>query len=914
MTDSAQTERKRVYLIDGSSFIFRAYHSLPPLSRKDGTPVGAVLGFSNMLLRIIEDKHCDYIACIFDTARHTFRNEIYDLYKANRDAPPEDLRPQFAIVREATKAFNVASIELDGFEADDLIATYAKVATEAGYETVIVSSDKDLMQLINDQVMMLDTMKNKEIREPEVFEKFGVGPNKVVDIQSLAGDSVDNVPGVPGIGVKTAALLINEYGDLDTLLERAGEIKQNKRRENLIEFADQARLSRDLVTLKDDIPLPMPMEDLAKTEADAETLLPFLEENGFGKLISRLLPGQESAGAKAAAEEAAGEKSYELVTTVEQLDKWIFAAAREGLVAVDTETTSVDAASAKLVGISMATAPGKACYIPLEHKDVLGTKLDNQIDTKEAIARLKPLLEDPAVMKVGHNMKYDMTILHNVGIDITPVDDTMLMSYTLEAGQHGHGMDELAGLFLNHVTIKFKEVAGSGKSQVTFDFVELDKALDYAAEDADITLQLYHLFKSRLPLEQMTTLYETIERPLIPVLAKMEQTGVTVDRERLRLLSYDFAQRAAELEKEIHEMAGETFNVASPKQLGEVLFDKLGMPGGKKGKTGAYGTGADVLESLVAQGFDLPAKVIERRQVEKLRSTYTDSLQDQINPATDRVHTSYAMAIASTGRLSSTDPNLQNIPVRTDEGRKIREAFIPAAGRTLLSIDYSQIELRLTAHIANEPALKQAFHDGLDIHAMTASQVFGLPIEGMDPMVRRQAKAINFGIIYGISAFGLANNLAIPQHEAKTFISAYFERFPGIKTYMEEAKAFCHEHGYVETLFGRRIHLKGIADKNGAVRSFAERQAINAPIQGTAADIIKRAMVRIPAALKNAELSARMLLTVHDELIFEVLPEELDRTVTVVREIMENAHRPVVELSIPLVADAGQGKNWAEAH
>lgn len=914
MSDLNENGRKRLYLVDASSFIFRAYHSLPPLSRPDGTPVGAVLGYSNMLLRIIEDKHCDYIACIFDTARITFRNEIYDLYKANRDAPPEDLRPQFAIVREATKAFNVACVELEGFEADDLIAAYAKEATAAGYETVIVSSDKDLMQLINDQVMMLDTMKNREIREPEVFEKFGVGPNKVVDIQALAGDSVDNVPGVPGIGVKTAALLINEYGDLDTLLERAGEIKQNKRRENLIEFADQARMSRELVRLKDDMPLPVPMAELVKREAEPDVLRPFLEFNGFGKLMARLGASMGDAPASHAVLENSAEKSYELVTTLEQLDSWIKTAAREGLLAVDTETTSIDATSAKLVGISMAITPNKACYIPLEHKDVLGSKLDGQIETSEAIARLKPLLEDPSVMKVGHNMKYDMTILHNAGIDVFPVDDTMLMSYVLEAGQHGHGMDELAGLFLNHVTIKFKDVAGSGKSQVTFDYVELDKALDYAAEDADITLQLYHLFKSRLPLEQMTTLYETIERPLIPVLAEIEQAGITVDKEKLRLLSHDFAQRAAELEKEIHSLAGETFNVASPKQLGEVLFDKLGMPGGKKGKTGAYGTGADVLESLVAQGFDLPSKVMERRQVEKLRSTYTDALQEQINPATGRVHTSFAMAIASTGRLSSTDPNLQNIPVRTEEGRKIREAFIPAAGCTLLSIDYSQIELRLTAHIANEPALKQAFHDGLDIHAMTAAQVFGVPIEGMDPMVRRQAKAINFGIIYGISAFGLANNLAIPQHEAKTFIAAYFERFPGIKTYMAEAKAFCHEHGYVETLFGRRIHLKGIADKNGAVRSFAERQAINAPIQGTAADIIKRAMIQIPAALKNAELSAKMLLTVHDELLFEVVPDEVDRTIAVVRDVMENAHRPVIELSVPIVADAGQGINWAEAH
>ncbi len=916
-------------LIDGSGYIFRAFYALPAMTRPDGTPVNAVYGFTNMLVKLLADTESEDVAVIFDTARKTFRNEIYPDYKANRPPPPEELIPQFDLIREATRAFNVPCIELAGYEADDLIATYARLARERGQKVTVVSSDKDLMQLVDEGVAMFDPVKNRAIGRDQVVERFGVPPEKVIDVQSLAGDATDNVPGVPGIGVKTAAQLIQEYGDLDTLLERAGEIKQPKRRQNLIEFAEQARISRKLVTLEQNVPIEVPLDDLKLHAPDPETVRAFLEENGFRTVLARLgdLVGEAgtapSTAATAALAPEPGAAAYELVQDLGALEVWIAAAIEQGVVAVDTETTSLEALSADLVGVSLALAPAKACYIPLGHRAPKGdggldlegaAEAPEQIPLPAALAALKPLLEDPGVLKVGQNIKYDELVLSRYGVSISPIDDTMLLSYVLDGGRHGHGMDELARLHLGIETIKFKDVAGSGKAQVTFDQVPLEAALDYAAEDADVTLRLYHVLKPRLAPERLTTVYETLERPLVPVLTEMERAGIKVDRDELRRLSNDFTGRIASFETEIHGLAGRAFNIGSPKQLGEILFDELGLPGGKRTKSGAYATGADILDGLAAQGHALPARVLDWRQLAKLKSTYTDALQERINPETGRVHTSFSQAVASTGRLASTDPNLQNIPIRTEEGRKIRRAFVAEDGHSLLSVDYSQIELRLTAHIAEVAALRQAFLDGQDIHAITASQVFGVPIEGMDPMVRRQAKAINFGIIYGISPFGLANNLGISQGEAKAYIEAYFERYPGIRDYMEKAKVFCREHGFVETLFGRRVHMPGIGDKNPARRGFTERAAINAPIQGTAADIIKRAMIRVPPALARANLRARMLLQVHDELLFEVPEAELDETTQVVKAVMETACAPALELSVPLVADAGHGPNWAEAH
>ena len=943
---------KHLFLIDGSGFLFRAFFGIKTqMSRPDGTPTNAVYGFTQMLLKLVDDTDADHIAVIFDRARKTFRSDIYEDYKAHRPPPPDDLIPQFDLVREATRAMNIPAVDMDGYEADDLIATYAKQGVAAGAEVTVVSTDKDLMQLVSSKITMFDAMKNKTIGPDEVFEKFGVGPDRVIDVQALAGDSADNVPGVPGIGVKTAALLIQEYGDLDSVLSRADEIKQNKRRESLIEHADLARISRELVTLKDDVPVEVPLETFAVKDIEPDTLLAFLQEQAFKSLVTRMesrfgvtapvmapveAPAEKadqapgSSGESAAAPQAipVAEAVYELVQDEKTLIEWIDAATAKGVVAVDTETTSLDSMEAQLVGVSMSLEPGKACYIPLAHvapaeQATLDLSGDDQpaptgkgngkikqVDRDKAAKLLKPLLENPSVLKVGQNIKYDMEVFAHYGIDVAPVDDTMIISYVLEGGQHGHGMDELAELHLGHQTIKYKDVAGTGKAQVTFDKVPLEQALDYAAEDADITLRLYDSLKPRLVTEKMVTLYETIERPLIDVLNGMEQTGIRVDAGFLKALSDDFAKRLADLAVEIHKLAGREFNIASPKQLGEILFDEMSLPGGKKGKTGAYATGADILEGLAAEGHDLPARVLDWRQLAKLKSTYTDTLVEQINPDTGRVHTNYGQAIASTGRLSSNDPNLQNIPVRTEEGRKIRQAFVPGKGNVLMSADYSQIELRLLAHVAEIDSLKHAFHDGLDIHALTASQVFGLPVEGMDPMVRRQAKAINFGIIYGISAFGLARQLSIPRSEASEYIKAYFEKYPGIHDYMENAKETARELGYVTTLYGRKCFLPGIHDKNPNRRNFMERAAINAPIQGGAADIIKRAMIRLPDALSARGLSAKMLLQVHDELVFDVPKKELDDTVALAKEVMEN----VAHLSVPLVVDTGYGENWDEAH
>ncbi|MFG6595216.1 DNA polymerase I [Sulfitobacter sp. 1A13368] len=924
-----------LHLIDGSAFIFRAYHALPPLTRKsDGLPIGAVAGFCNMLHRYVEGNTGPnaptHIAVIFDKGSHTFRNDMYDQYKANRDAMPEDLRPQIPLTRTATEAFNIACKELEGYEADDIIATLAVQARAAGGRCTIISSDKDLMQLVGDGVEMLDAMKNKTIDRDGVFEKFGVYPERVVDVQALAGDSVDNVPGAPGIGIKTAALLINEYGDLDALLERAGEIKQPKRRQTLIDHAEQIRLSRNLVLLDENTPLDFTIDDLEVRDPDADRLLGFLSEMEFRTLSKRVAevlgreapaipdaPAPAVADAPQVAEVAFDHSQYEQVGDAEALRVWLNRIYERGYVAVDTETTGLNEMTAELVGVSLAVEPGQACYIPLTHKasrddDLFGGEglAPGQMPVEEALQLLTPMLEDPAILKIGQNMKYDSKIFAQLGIAVAPIDDTMLMSYAMHAGLHGHGMDTLSERYLGHTPMPIKPLLGSGKSAVTFDKVALADAVPYAAEDADVTLRLWQLFKPQLHRAEVTKVYETLERPLVPVLAQMERAGIEVDRDTLSRMSNAFAQKMAGLEADIHELAGESFNVGSPAQLGEILFGKMGLPGGKKGKTGKYSTGADVLEDLATE-HDLARRVLDWRQLSKLKSTYTDALQDHVNAETGRVHTCYSIAGAATGRLASTDPNLQNIPIRSEEGRRIREAFVAPEGKVLVALDYSQIELRILAHIAQIDALKEAFHRGDDIHAMTASEMFDVPMDQMTPEIRRNAKAINFGVIYGISGFGLARNLRIPRAEAQGFIDRYFERFPGIRTYMDETKAFAKEHGYVQTLFGRKINTPNIGAK-GPQAGFAARAAINAPIQGTAADVIRRAMVRMPEAI--ADLPATMLLQVHDELLFEVEKGAEDALIAAAREVMENANDPVVKLDVKLIVDAGVGANWAEAH
>lgn len=954
---------RHLYLIDGSGYLFRAYHALPPMNRPDGTPINAVFGFCRMLVAdLLDNPEIDHIAMILDAGSVTFRNKIYDKYKANRPDPPEDLIPQFPLIREAARAFNVTVCELEGYEADDLIATYARMAVEAGGTCTIVSSDKDLMQLVRPGVELMDPIKKIKLGPEAVFEKFGVTPDKVVDVQALAGDSTDNVPGAPGIGIKTAAQLINEYGSLEALLERTKEIKQPKRRESLENNAELIRISKQLVSLRDDVPTPAEPEAFDKRKPDPNVLLPWLEQQGFRTLLQRftselgeasapVAPASASAPVKKAdptpAPAASSSKKpnreftsadYEMIQDEKLLDEWIAEATKAGTVAFDCETDRLDSNNAGLVGVSLALLEGpwgdvnstrrRAAYLPLMHRvpgaaaqgalDLLGDGgdkdagklLEGQIPFKTAIEKLKPLLEDPAVLKVGQNIKYDMAVFRRHGVEIGPVDDTMLISFVLDAGRNNHGMDELAELHLGQKTIKFSDVAGSGAKQVTFDKVPLDKARDYAAEDADVTMQLWARLKPRLVPERVTSMYETIERPLIPVLISMESAGIKVDTSKLKGLSADFEKRLAELEGEIHRIAGREFNVGSPKQLGEILFDEQKLPGGKRNKNGSWATDASVLDDLAAQGHPLPVKILEHRQLAKLKGTYTDALVRQVDAKTGRVHTSYHMTGAATGRLASTDPNLQNIPVRSEEGRKIRQAFIAETGHKLLSADYSQIELRLLAHVADIPALKEAFARGDDIHAITASEMFGVPVKGMDPLMRRRAKAINFGIIYGISAFGLANQLGIGQQEAKEYIAKYFQRYPGIRDYMERTKDFARKHGYVLTPFGRKIHLRFIHDKSQGMRAFAERAAINAPLQGGGADIIKRAMIRLPGALSAAKLNARMLLQVHDELLFEVPEKELDKTKDVTCSVMESA----ASLTVPLVVDTGVGDNWAAAH
>ncbi|MFN3608888.1 MAG: DNA polymerase I [Hyphomonas sp.] len=929
MATAPITQDSHLYLIDASAYVFRAFHALPPLTRaSDGLPVGAVAGFCNMLFKLLEDlkgkERPTHFACIFDASGNTFRNDMYPLYKANRSEPPEELVPQFPLVRRASVAFAAHAIEQSGFEADDLIATYARLAEAKGARVTIVSSDKDLMQLITDRVLMLDPMKNKLMGREDVFEKFGVGPEGVVDVQALSGDSVDNVPGAPGIGIKTAAQLITEYGNVETLLERAGEIKQPKRRETLINFADQVRISKQLVQLKEDVPVVLPVEELAVQDPDPKELIGFLEEMEFRTITRRVREQMELEGAiEAPAPEAQpfDVSAYACIRDLKTLEDWVARATAQGHVAVDTETDSLDSVTGGLVGVSLALAPGEACYIPLAHVDpeakgdgdMFGADPPRQIKMAEALKVLKPLLEDPAVLKIGQNIKYDLSVFAQHKIRVHPIDDTMLISFALNAGIHNHGMDELSERYLGHKSISFKDVAGTGKAQKSFAQVALEKATEYAAEDADVTLRLWHALKPRLRTEQVTAVYETLDRPLGPVLAAMEQAGIKVDRQMLSRLSADFNQRMGALEAQAYEQAGRSFNIGSPKQLGEILFDEMNLPGGKKTKTGAWVTDGDVLEGLAAEGHELPRTIVDWRMLSKLRSTYTEALQAAINKKTGRVHTSYMMAGAQTGRLSSTDPNLQNIPVRTEEGRKIRQAFIAEEGNVIVSADYSQIELRILAHMADIPALKQAFKDGLDIHAMTASEMFGVPIEGMDPMVRRQAKAINFGIIYGISGFGLGRQLGIPSGEANQYIKTYFERFPGIRQYMDETKEFARATGFVRTAFGRKIHLPDIKSK-GPARSFAERQAINAPIQGSAADIIKRAMIRMPEALAEAGLTAQMLLQVHDELVFECPEKEAEKLIGLVQKTMAAADGPSLKISVPLVVEAKAADTWAAAH
>tara|TARA_B110000116_G_scaffold269925_1_gene286866 strand:+ start:4884 stop:7760 length:2877 start_codon:yes stop_codon:yes gene_type:complete len=943
-------EKKTFYLIDGSGFIFRAFHSSPldAYQRSDGVYTNAVAGYCSMLLKLMDQAKSGgklgYMAVIFDAGRKTFRNDIYPEYKANRDSPPEELIPQFELVREATRAFNLPAVQMVGYEADDLIATYARGAADRGIEVIVVSSDKDLMQLVQPGITMFDPMKNLLINEGEVVNKFGVIPQKVIDVQSLAGDSADNVPGIPGIGVKTAALLINEFGDLDTLLSRANEIKQPKRRENLIKFTDKALLSRRLVTLKDDVEVNENIDDFTIKELDPSKIVSFLKRMEFRTLTSRmesrfLLESNSTENTDSETEERSTNKKYLLIQDEESLLNWIKKAYKVGVVAFDTETTSLNAMQAELVGFSLSTSSGNACYVPLKHIDKITNELDlagnerkktkeiKQIPITVALTLLKGLIEDPSILKVAHNAKYDLMVIsrnckrhlnqENTQIKTlrpAAVDDTMLLSYVLDAGRGKHNLDDLAFRHLNHQTIKFSDVTGKGKSRISFAEVPIETALKYAAEDADITLQLYKLFKSRLTKEKMNTVYETIERPLINIICEIEETGIKVNSHALINLSNDFAIRTKKLEEKAHQEAGEVFNIASPKQLGEILFTKLGIEGSKKGKAGAFSTGANILEDLAAQGHNLPQTVLDWRQLAKLKSTYTEALVKQINADTGRIHTSYGMATAQTGRLSSNEPNLQNIPVRTAEGRKIRAAFIPEDGYKLLSLDYSQIELRVLAHVAKVSALRKAFEQGQDIHALTASQVFNVPLGSLPHDLRRRAKAINFGIIYGISAFGLARNLGISRSDAQAYIDAYFLRFPEIRDYMDTTILFAKENGYVNTMFGRRIHINGIKDKNPMIRGGAERQAINAPIQGAAADIIKRAMIRMGAVLSNKGLNAKILLQVHDELLFELPKNEEAATIKAASEVMENAAFPAVNISVPLVAEAGFGDTWDEAH
>ena len=988
----AMKKGDHLFLVDGSGYIFRAYHALPPLNRKsDGLPTNAVLGFCNMVWKLMQDsRNTDvgvtptHFAVIFDYSSKTFRNELYSDYKANRSAPPDDLIPQFGLIREATRAFDLPCLELEGYEADDLIATYSRLACETGADTTIISSDKDLMQLVGPTVSMYDPMKDKEIKVPEVIEKWGVPPEKMIDLQALTGDSVDNVPGVPGIGPKTAAQLLEQFGDLDTLLTRASEIKQEKRRESIILNAEKARISRELVRLKNDVPGLDPLDTLALQPPNGPKLIGFLKAMEFTTLTRRVAEatGTEASeidsaalkieysdtahgpdmGAGSASEgDGGGERAkalprasspaapssrsedtpaslaatrlteagsakfdpsaYACIRDIAELYRWIEDARDAGIVAFDARANAPDPMQAELSGFALAIAPGRAAYAPVGHLsgdgDLLGGGLvTNQIPARDALSAIKPLLEDPSVLKIGHDIKFDTVVMNRHGIDIRSFDDALLISYVLDGGSFGHhGLDQLADKWLGHARTPYKEIASSGRSAVGFDRVEIERAHPYAAEEADVTLRLWSAMKPRLVEKGLVSVYERLERPLGPVLAHMEQRGIAIDRQILSRLSGELAQGAARLEDEIFALAGERFTIGSPKQLGDILFGRMGLPGGTKTRTGQWSTTAQILEELAAEGHELPRKIVDWRQLTKLKSTYTDALPAYVHPETKRVHTSYALASTPTGRISSSEPNLQNIPIRTTEGRKIRTAFIAEPGNLLISADYSQIELRVLAHIADIPQLRQAFADGVDIHAMTASEMFSVPVEGMPADVRRRAKAINFGIIYGISAFGLANQLSIPREEAGDYIKRYFERFPGIRDYMDSSKAFCRENGYVQTIFGRRIHYPEIKSSNPSIRAFNERASINAPIQGSAADIMRRAMIRMEGALAAAGLdSVRMLLQVHDELVFEAPEGDVAAAMPVIRDVMVDAAMPAIAMKVPLQVDARAARNWDEAH
>ena len=950
------SDKQHLYLVDGSAYIFRAYHRLPPLTNPEGTPVGAVYGYTTMLWKLADDlDKADgptHLAVILDKSSHSFRNEIYSEYKANRPDPPEDLVPQFPLIRDATRAFSLPCIEEPDVEADDMIASYARAAAAKGFDVTIVSSDKDLMQLVGPggdgvgAIDMLDTMKSARIGTEEVEEKFGVGPELVGDVLALMGDSVDNIPGIFGVGPKTATKLIQEHGSLTGALDAAADMKKSKLKERLLEHRADAELSRVLVTLKEDCPLPVPLEDMKLDGVPEGPLAEFLETHGFTSLLRRLDAGSGSpdrkndlnpvkADKKGADAAPAGDRqplpdwpaidrdAYETVQTRERLDHWIEKAFAAREIAVDTETSALDAMQADLVGVSLCTGAGEACYIPLAHHNVDGGSSDmfaerpEQVPLDEALAALKPLLESDAVLKIGQNIKYDLNVLARHDIHVAPIDDTMIVSFALDAGRAesgiggGHGMDELAERHLGHTCMTFKEVCGTGKKQIPFGDVPLDKATRYAAEDAEVTWRLHRHLKPRLPIEGGTKVYERVDRPLIPVVARMEREGIKVDRSRLARLSEEFAGQTASLEKEIHEIAGEEFSVGSPKQLGDILFDKMGYKGGKKGKSGQYSTDQSVLEKLDAQGADIAKKVLEWRQLTKLRSTYTEALQAAINPDTGRVHTSYSLVGAQTGRLSSTDPNLQNIPIRTPIGRQIREAFVPEDGNVLLAADYSQIELRLAAHMADVDALKDAFEKGEDIHNRTAQEMYG----DVTRDTRAQAKTINFAILYGISRWGLAGRLGVEADEAQAMIDRYFERFPGIKNYISETLLSVRERGYSETLFGRKTWFPRIASKNQTERQGSERAAVNAPIQGTSADIIKRAMARMLPALADAGLNdVRMLLQVHDELVFELPEGDVAAASPVIERVMAEAALPAVELSVPLGIEIGTGASWDAAH
>ena len=952
---------KHLYLVDGSAYIFRAYFGYPSMRRPDGTPVNALYGFCSMITKLLRETDADYIGIIFDKARRSFRNDIYPEYKAHRESAPDDLVPQFALIREACKAYNIPSLDMDNFEADDLIATYARMGAELGAKVSIISSDKDLMQLVNDNVTMYDPMKNITIDRDAVFEKLGVYPEGVIDLQALAGDSADNVPGVPGIGVKTAALLLNEFGNLESLLARAGEIKQPKRRDSLINFADQARISKELVTLRDNVEIEQALSFFKRPQDHSENLREFLMENDFKRLLAQLDNGHNPTNyADGSADSSAkGKRSdtpvviddsgfdssgilptnidtdYVCIQDVDALKAWLAPVSEIGILAIDTETTGLHVMDCDIVGISLCHTYGKACYIPLRHSvfgatDAPGEMMGDlfgggevapdvpaikQISIADVVEILQPVLNDSSVLKVGQNIKYDLSILHKIGLSVSPIDDTMLLSFSCDAGLHGHGMNELAKLYLQHECIKFEDVCGKGKTKILFSEADLDKASEYACEDADITLRLHTILKAKSVANKVMSIYESIERPLVPVIAKMERHGIKINSISLQSLSREFGEEILKSESKVltyaKEFMPDDFNLASPKQLGELLFEHLEFKGGKKTKTGAYSTNADALEKLKGT-HPIIDSVLQYRTFSKLKSTYTDALQVQVSTATNRVHSSFNMVGAQTGRLSSTDPNLQNIPARRAEGQKIRKCFVADSGNKLVSLDYSQIELRIISHTADDPTMIEAFNKGADIHAATASSVFGMPLGEVNPDVRNRAKAINFGIIYGVSAHGLAGQIGCSRTEAKEFIDNYFAKFPKIKEYMEDTKSFVREHGYVDTLFGRKIHLAGAFSDVPMLKAHADRQAINAPIQGTSADIIKRAMIKVDEALVDTDM--RMLLQVHDELIFEMPSDKAQSLIDLVKPIMENAHAPILDIKVPLLVDGNIGDNWGEAH